>query len=135
MAPEMGGLLLGCCRQVLRYGGRLLSPDADFVEIASDKGATHCLLQKAGVPVPFQQLLRPGQELPRQFRYPAIVKTARWGGIVSGADGPGLQRPGRAVRWCELALSRIVLSGNPSQRRDFDRSVGGFARCQRVGNG
>ena len=74
VAPEMGGFLLRCCRQVLSYGGRLLSPDADFVEIASDKGATHCLLQKAGVPVPVQQLLRPGQELPRQFRYPAIVK-------------------------------------------------------------
>ena len=91
VAPEIGDMLLRCCRQVQQCGGRLLSPDCGFVEIASDKRATHCLLQEAGVPVPFQQLLAPGQPLPRTFRYPGIVKPRDGAGssqvrLVQGCD-------------------------------------------------
>jgi len=74
VAPEMGGLLLGCCRQVERCGGRLLGPDSAFVKIASDKRATHRALRQADVAVPFQRLLRPGESPPREFRYPAVIK-------------------------------------------------------------
>lgn len=52
IAPERDRQLLERCELVERAGGRLLSPDAAFVQLTSDKHATGLHLTAAGVGVP-----------------------------------------------------------------------------------
>jgi predicted ATP-grasp superfamily ATP-dependent carboligase len=63
IAPETGGALLLRCRLVEQAGGRLLSPAAAVVEIASDKQATADLLAAHQVPVPRGKLIQEPADL------------------------------------------------------------------------
>ena len=74
IAPEHGGRLLCRSRWVERHGGRLLSPDAAFVEIATDKSRTAGLLAASGVAVPRAVQLDPGVPIPDGFPFPAVLK-------------------------------------------------------------
>ena len=75
IAPETGGALLSRCRQVEEAGGRLLSPAAAVVAIASDKQATAELLAARGVPVPRGKLIQePADLADLGHLLPAVVK-------------------------------------------------------------
>jgi predicted ATP-grasp superfamily ATP-dependent carboligase len=78
IAPELAGRLLDRCRRVAALGGRLLGPEPPVVEIASDKQHTAEYLAAAGVAVPLGVALQPGDLLPADFDYPAVLKP-RWG--------------------------------------------------------
>ncbi len=52
IAPESGGCLLDRCQLVQQSGGRLLSPDPEFVALTTNKQATAEHLTRAGVPTP-----------------------------------------------------------------------------------
>jgi predicted ATP-grasp superfamily ATP-dependent carboligase len=97
IAPECGGVLLDRVRQVADVGGQLLGPGAEFVAMAGDKHLTGERLAAAGVATPFAVLLGSGEELPRDFPYPAVLKPrdgagsqeVYWiGGPRSGARAP-----------------------------------------------
>jgi tyramine---L-glutamate ligase len=74
IAPETNGVLLDRCRTVESAGGRLLSPSAACVELASNKHATADALRRHGVPTPRGMLLRGDQRLPADFPFPAVAK-------------------------------------------------------------
>lgn len=85
VAPEFDGILLGLARRTGCLGGKLLSPNPDFVEVASDKQSTAERLFAAGVPVPRGAVLMPGERSAPGFRYPALLKR------IDGAGSLGLQ--------------------------------------------
>jgi tyramine---L-glutamate ligase len=74
IAPEFDGILWKLARRVTAVGGKLLSPSAEFIRIASDKQRTCDALQNAGVPVPEGRVLESDEPLPADFPYPAVVK-------------------------------------------------------------
>jgi tyramine---L-glutamate ligase len=85
IAPETGGSLLNRCRIVEAAGGRLLSPGSALIELATDKQRCAEHLRAAGVPVPPGRCLQPGQTLPADFPYPAVLKP------IDGAGSLGVQ--------------------------------------------
>lgn len=74
IAPEFDGILLKAVKRSASCRGRLLSPSVDFVKVATDKQRTSEVLYDAGVPVPEAVVLEPDEPLPREFRYPAVLK-------------------------------------------------------------
>ncbi|MFM7072100.1 MAG: ATP-grasp domain-containing protein [Planctomycetota bacterium] len=76
IAPECGGVLGKCIDAIEAAGGTPLTPSGELVRIASDKNETARCLNAAGVPVPFGICLGPGEALPRDFTYPAVLKPA-----------------------------------------------------------
>ncbi|MHB8955628.1 MAG: ATP-grasp domain-containing protein [Pirellulaceae bacterium] len=105
IAPEYGGRLLERVRWVEQHDGRLLSPDSTFVELATNKTRTAQRLADAGVPVPQARLLEPGEPVPPEFPWPAVLKPNEGVGCLEThlvadqsqaqqlrADWPGAQR-------------------------------------------
>lgn len=93
IAPESKGALLDRCRAAEAAGGRLLSPNSAFIEWASDKHRCAQRLIAAGVSAPIGIRLRPGEPLPRDFCYPAVIKPCDGAGSqgvqwVANADAP-----------------------------------------------
>ncbi len=74
IAPEFDGLLTGRCRWVQQAGGRLISPDADFVALAADKSRLAARLAASGIAVP--QPISPSLAIsqPDKVPLPAIIK-------------------------------------------------------------
>jgi tyramine---L-glutamate ligase len=74
IAPEFDSYLLSRTRAVERGGGRLLSPSSQVVSLTSDKHITAEHLARHGIPVPRGLALNPGEFLPHDFAYPAMLK-------------------------------------------------------------
>jgi tyramine---L-glutamate ligase len=75
IAPETGGALLERCCTVAAVGGRLLSPSAACVEVASNKQTTAELLMRSGVSAPRGWLLgASGQEDSGSATFPLVAK-------------------------------------------------------------
>jgi predicted ATP-grasp superfamily ATP-dependent carboligase len=76
VAPETGGRLLSVCQWFDGLPVSLRSPDADFVELASDKYATSKRLAAHGVPVPMACQFRDVWRLleGNQIRFPLVSK-------------------------------------------------------------
>jgi tyramine---L-glutamate ligase len=121
IAPETGARLADRCRHVERSGGRLLSPDSNFVELAGDKTRTARRLQAAGVPTPEALPLDPLASPPASFPYPAVWKPIDGAGswdtwlvathAVAAACRPRTG-PSRLERFCPgLAVSVAALCG------------------------
>jgi len=118
IAPEFDGILLSAAKRVGEIGGRLISPSAKFVRVATDKHRTCEILAAAGVPVPPGMLLEPDEPLPEDFSYPAVVKPNDGAGsqdtfTVSGPhEAPAYAWPRRLERYLPgLAASVAVLCG------------------------
>lgn len=86
IAPEFDGVLLGLAERVVRCGGRLLSPDPDFIQIASDKQSTIERLHAAGVRTPRGVVVMAGEYCPASFSYPAVLKP------IDGCGSVGVER-------------------------------------------
>lgn len=91
IAPEIGGALLDRCLRVERGGGTLVSPGSAFVRLASDKHATAEYLSARGIRVPEGLRLEPGEPVPRDFAFPAVVKPC------DGAGSWGVRRVSNAA--------------------------------------
>jgi predicted ATP-grasp superfamily ATP-dependent carboligase len=126
IAPELVGRLLDRCRRVLALGGRLLGPEPLLVEIASDKQRTAEHLAAAGVAVPVGIALQPGDRLPADFDYPAVLKP-RWGAGSQGIrridrlpadDGPPVEIacPSRLERYCPGLPASVAFLCGPAGR-------------------
>ncbi len=83
VAPETGQRLVRRCELVERSGGRLLSPDAQFVALAGDKCATAGLLGQHAISTPFGVCVPALTTLPRDFPYPALLKPCDGAGSVA----------------------------------------------------
>ena len=91
IAPEINGVLLDRCRRVEGSGARLISPGSALVRLASDKHATAQYLSERGVRVPDGVCLQPGETLPHDFPYPAVLKPC------DGAGSCGVRRVSSAA--------------------------------------
>jgi predicted ATP-grasp superfamily ATP-dependent carboligase len=74
IAPEFDGYLERVCVAVTAAGGRLISPGAELVRLASDKQRTAEHLARCGVTVPVGVAVNAGDALPAAFTYPAVLK-------------------------------------------------------------
>jgi predicted ATP-grasp superfamily ATP-dependent carboligase len=74
IAPEFDGHLLRVCQLAENSGGRLLSPSRGFIELASDKHTTAEYLAQRGIAVPKGIVIAPGEQMPSDFPYPAVLK-------------------------------------------------------------
>jgi predicted ATP-grasp superfamily ATP-dependent carboligase len=86
IAPECGGVLEDLTKRVEQAEGRLLSPDSRVVRLASDKQAMAEWLLERGVPAPRGVRVSPGESLPSDFIYPAVLKP------VDGAGSHRIRR-------------------------------------------
>lgn len=84
IAPEIDGILLGLANRVAETGGVLLSPDANFVEIASDKQSTCECWHRARVPTPRGKVVLAGEHLTEDQTVPSILKP------ISGCGSIGI---------------------------------------------
>jgi predicted ATP-grasp superfamily ATP-dependent carboligase len=85
IAPEFDGILLKAARLAAACGGRLLSPNPDFIRIAADKHETCRRLAAANVRAPQGIVLEPDTKLPADFEYPAVLKP------IDGAGSQDMQ--------------------------------------------
>lgn len=128
IAPEFDGILLSLALEVAAVGGRLLGPDAAVIELATDKQALTERLLACGVAAPIGRRIRPGESLPADFPYPAVLKPNDGAGSIGvrRVSGPldrieftSLELRGRPLRLEAfqpgLAASVAVLCG-PRQR-------------------
>ena len=74
IAPELHGELLARTQRVERLGGRLLSPDSEFVRLTTSKYNTIRHLKRGGVRVPPTVLYRDYSASTIDFEPPLIVK-------------------------------------------------------------
>ena len=118
IAPEIGGALLERCRLVQAVGGRLLGPDPELVQLAADKHRLAIHLAARRVPVPPGLAVAPGEPLPRDFAYPAVLKPRDGAGsqgvcLLDRYDSCRVVRePSRLERFCPgMAASVAVLCG------------------------
>jgi predicted ATP-grasp superfamily ATP-dependent carboligase len=116
IAPELSNHLLDRCQRVGPCGGRLLGPSPEVVRCTSDKHLSANYLASSGLPVPDGQAVAPGQDLPRDFGYPAVLKPRLGAGSdsVRIVHGPAVavERPSRLEAFCPgLAASVSLLCG------------------------
>ena len=121
IAPEFGGVLLERCRMVEAVGGRLLGPNSELIEIASDKHVLCARLTHAGLKVPHGIILSAEQTLPEDFKYPAVLKPVDGAGsigikLIEGRDDvPVTESSGCNLRLEEfhkgMAASVAILGG------------------------
>ncbi len=130
VAPEFDDLLHSRCRLVESNSGRLLGPSSSLVSLAADKQRTAEHLAAAGVNVPAGWSISPGDLLPGDITFPAVIKP-RFG---AGSDGvrlmpdraalsmrgwPGLDRreaPAEHRLGDERLAGRETLGGSPGLR-------------------
>jgi predicted ATP-grasp superfamily ATP-dependent carboligase len=116
IAPESSNHLLDRCCRVEACGGRLLGPSPEVVRRTSDKHLAAESLALSGLPVPDGQPIDPGQDLPPDFGYPAVLKPRLGAGseevrLVHGPWG-AVDRPSRLEPFCPgLSASVSMLCG------------------------
>jgi len=122
IAPEFDGHLTHAVRHVLQAGGRLLSPGANAVELASDKQRTAERLSRVGVPVPEAHCVESGEQLPRDFPYPAVLKPLDGAGsldvelVASHAHQRAvIDTPRRLERFCSGTPASVAVLCGPRQ--------------------
>jgi tyramine---L-glutamate ligase len=108
IAPEFRGYLQARCQVVEQGGGKLLGPSSRLVTLTSDKQATAEHLAAHGVRVPRGVPLAPGEALPADFPYPAVLKPRDGAGSQGirqinqqEADRTNGVAPGRLEAFCE----------------------------------
>jgi len=119
IAPETFGALSRRVGWALESGGRLLGPGRALVDLASDKHRLAEWLIARGVPAPRGVAIEPGQRLPRDFSYPAVLKPRDGAGSIGvrristwRADRRGPARPARLEAFYPgIAASVAVLCG------------------------
>lgn len=123
IAPEPNQALLQRTRWAEAAGASLLSPDSAFVSIAADKNRTADLLRQHGVPVPAGTTFHPGDCLPRDFLYPAVLKPADGAGSIgvqllsgpeAGYDAGVLGTSARLEACCRGTPASVAVLCGPS---------------------
>ncbi|MBL9124047.1 MAG: ATP-grasp domain-containing protein [Planctomycetaceae bacterium] len=128
IAPESGGALCELARRAEVASLKLLGPSSEFIQLTSDKHATAQYLAAAGVPVPRGCELAAGAPLPRDWRYPAVLKPRDGAGSqdtflvdsYSAAEGsptlPHNQQARRLEEYCPGQPASVALLCGPDVR-------------------
>ena len=82
IAPETGGCLLDRARVIEEVGGRSLGSAPAAIELAGDKLRLDRYLAARGVPTPPGRWIAPGDGLPPDGPYPAVLKPIDGAGSV-----------------------------------------------------
>ncbi len=121
IAPEFDEHLLSRTRAVERAGGRLLSPSSQVVSLTSDKHATAEYLLRHGLPVPRGIALEPGEMLPDDFSYPAVLKPRDGAGSLGiewiptrPAGRTAINRPARLEAFCPGTAASVACLCGPN---------------------
>jgi predicted ATP-grasp superfamily ATP-dependent carboligase len=82
IAPETTGILARLTRCVQETGTRLLGSSAEAIELASDKAALASHLSARGIETPPCHVISPGDGLPGEATYPAVIKPIDGAGTI-----------------------------------------------------
>jgi tyramine---L-glutamate ligase len=111
IAPETSGILAGLTRELGNAGARLLGSTAAAVELTADKARLAARLQELAIDTPPTRTIVPGNGLPRDATYPAVLKPVDGAGSVDTFYLPdALSLPDRA-REMPVALFQPFLQG------------------------
>ncbi len=113
IAPETSGILVHQTRMLEAAGARLIGSSAEAVELAGDKLALANHLSARGIPTPPSQAVRPSDGLPREARYPAVLKPIDGAGSIDTYLIPGLHETPQDFFALEQALLQPYISGQP----------------------
>ena len=120
IAPESEGALGERVAWTQRAGGQLWGPNAEVIELTSDKHRLAVHLADAGIEVPHGIALSAGDSLPVDFPYPAVLKPR------DGAGSQGMRQidvhDPAATAPCEVRLEQfragqaasVVILGGPA---------------------
>ena len=104
IAPECEGFLVDRICRVKSAGGNLLGPSPAVAELAADKQRTAEHLASVGVPVPEGQTWSPGDRLPVDFFYPAVLKP------IDGVGSIGVRLIGSSTdKPCDTGLTDALM--------------------------
>jgi predicted ATP-grasp superfamily ATP-dependent carboligase len=140
VAPESEGALSICALAVEMAGGRLLGPTPDLIALCSDKQRTAEHLNKAGICVPYGVRIAPGEELPADFPYPAVLKPLDGCGsqdvrlLTAWPDsGNPLRVPARLEQFCPgEAVSVAALCGCEKTGEDSRQKLLPLPACRQL---
>ncbi len=113
IAPETSGILADQTRTLAAAGARLIGSSAEAVELAGNKLALADHLTARGIATPPSQAVRPSDGLPREARYPAVLKPIDGAGSIDTYLIPGLHETPRDIPRLEHALLQPYVSGEP----------------------
>jgi predicted ATP-grasp superfamily ATP-dependent carboligase len=99
VAPEFGAILSERTAAARTSCKNLLNCSQHSIQIASDKQQTAELLASLDVPVPCGRAVQAGEEWPRDFPYPAVVKPI---------DGAGSQEVQYVATQEELSVTNVT---------------------------
>ncbi|MBX3414377.1 MAG: ATP-grasp domain-containing protein [Pirellulales bacterium] len=124
VAPETAGLLAARSRWASSMS-QLLGPELELIELASDKDRTARFLANVDIATPSGICLAPGEPLPRDFSYPAVLKPRDGAGSQETyfiADVPAAERqpaPSSAARlehYCPGRAASVAAIAGPRER-------------------
>lgn len=125
IAPESDGMLLERCQWVNEGGGRLLSPSAELIALASDKCFAAEHLHRQGVATPRGIRLLPGQAISHAVVdcFPAVLKPIDGCGsqgvhLVASAtelEAEKIDRPMRLERFVAGRAASVAVLCGPKQ--------------------
>lgn len=109
IAPELSGFLAERCRWAAE-AGRLLGPNLELVELASNKQRTAEHLSACGIRIPVGRPFSSNVPLPHDFPYPAVLKPR---------DGAGSQ----GVQMIASACERFLPFDGPARLEQYHPGI------------
>ncbi len=107
VAPETGGILLDRAGMIEQVGGKSLGSSPGSIALTSDKIKTAEWLAREGIFLPEGRRVVPGDGLPRDFPYPAVLKPIDGAGSIDTffVKSP-ISCPGKRLRCARRYCSR-----------------------------
>ena len=102
IAPESDNHLLHRCRWIEKAGGRMQSPDSEYIALAADKSRLAEHLAAAGIPVPKSVTLSADDPPVDDVWYPVVLKP------LDGAGSVDVRRVYDAAQLAALRTTRPV---------------------------
>jgi tyramine---L-glutamate ligase len=113
IAPETTGTLAGLTRLVQDTGTRLLGSSAEAIELAGNKAALAEHLRTLGIDTPPCRVIAPGEGLPRDATYPAVIKPIDGAGTVDTFYMESPERLHDSARRMGRAILQTYVTGKP----------------------
>ncbi len=113
IAPETSGILAGLTRDFDKAGARLLGSTADAVELAADKARMGTRLEELSIRTPPSRAVVPAAGLPRDAKYPAVLKPIDGAGSLDTFFVPDAQDLPAGAGEMPVALFQPFIPGSP----------------------
>ncbi len=113
IAPETSGILASLTRELEHAGALLLGSTADAVDLAADKARLAARLRELSIDTPPTQAIVPGTGLPRDAKYPAVLKPIDGAGSVDTFYLAAVQSLPACAREMPVAVLQPFVPGTP----------------------